>query len=249
MEENALTNGPYKAVPFTGRERDIALLEELHRQRKHVLILGPLGVGKTALIEHVRGRLPLLICPHSVCFGEICDHLEGQLGLVADELRLLQRKKRLRQALAQSEKTVVFDGVGWTTPKLSSFLENVTDGGPVWLCTRSEHPWDIGHFWRLLVRFARVELQPFRLTETQALVTAGVRNGALPSDTLNIVAWLQHRSAGSPLILCELFEELVRGKHDLSNPHALRLLDLDRRIHELFPATKELGGQSTTLRT
>jgi hypothetical protein len=130
---------------------------------------------------------------------------------------------------------VVFDGASWTTPKLSSFIENVTERVPVWLCARSEHSWDIGHIWPLLVRFEHVELQPFHPRETQMLVEAAVRCGSVPAETLNIVAWLHRRAAGSPKVLCELLKEIARGRYDLSNPHALRLLDLDRRIHKLFP--------------
>ena len=76
----------------------------------------------------------------------------------------------------------------------------------MWICARSEHPWDIGHFWPLLVRFERVELRPFHLSETQALVEAAVEAGLIPPGTRNIVEWLHRRSGGSPLVLRELFE-------------------------------------------
>jgi hypothetical protein len=105
----------------------------------------------------------------------------------------------------------------------------------VWLCARSEHSWDIGHIWPLLVRFEHVELKPFHPGETQMLVEAAVRSGSVPADTLNIVSWLHRRAAGNPKVLCELLKEIARGHYDLSNAHALRLLNLDRRIHELFP--------------
>ena len=152
----------------------------------------------------------------------------------------MQRKKRLRQALAEAGKTVVFDGLGWTTPKLSSFLETVMARVPVWIATRSERSWNIGHFWLQLARFERVELHPFHLPETQALVEAMVKRRMIPPDTRRIVEWLQRRSAGNPLVLRELFAELANGHYDLSNPLALRRLDLDRRIHEVFPVGGEL---------
>lgn len=139
----------------------------------------------------------------------------------------------------------MFDGLGWTTPKLGSFLESVMERVPVWLGTRSEHSWDIGHFWTLLVRFERVEVHSFHLVETQALVEAAVKRGIIPPDTLRIVEWLQRRSAGRPLVLREVFEELAHGHYDLSSPLALRGLDLDRRIHEVFPSGNApvVGGE------
>ncbi len=215
----------------------MARLCELCAEHKHALILGQAGVGKSALVAHLRDSLALLVSPKSAHWGEICDSLEPQLGLDAAEMKLLQRKQRLRESLRAAGRTVVFDGVGWTTPKLSSFFERIAQGAPVWICARSEHSWDIGHFWPMLVRFARVELHPFHLSETQEMVEAALKAALIPPEAATIVEWLHRRSAGSPLVLRELFEELATGKYDLSNPYALRRLDLDRRIHEIFPLT------------
>jgi hypothetical protein len=224
-----------------GRGKELARLREWHGQGKHVLILGPAGVGKSALVEQLRGPLSLLLSPRSARLGTLCEDLEPQLGLDPAELRLLQRKQRLREAIATASRTIVFDGVGWISPKLSFFLESVAERAPVWICARSEHPWDIGHVWPLLVRFARVELRPFHPGETQALVEAAVAAGGAPAASLAIVPWLQRRSGGNPLVLRELLTELATGNYDLTNPQALRRLDLDRRIHEVFPAQSERG--------
>ena len=222
-------------LPFVAREKEIARLCELHAQHKHVLILGPAGVGKSTLVEQVRERLSLFVSPKSAHFGEICDSLEPQLRLRGEGLKLLPRKRQLRTALSECGRVVVFDGVGWTGPKVSSFFESIAQRVPVWICTRSEHPWDIGHFWPLLVRYERVELWPFHLNETRALIEAAVKVALLPHEAVTIADWLHRRSAGSPLILRELFEELASGRHDLGNPRALQRLDLDRRIHDIFP--------------
>ena len=226
--------------PFVGRGRELDRLRELHRQGKHVLIHGPAGAGKSALLEQLREQLSWLVSPRSAHLGAICEDLETQLGLEPTGLKLLQRKQRLRGAVAAARRPVVFDGVGWISPKLSSFFESVSERTPVWICARSERPWDIGHFWPLLVRFARVEVRPFHPSETQALVEAAVAAGSVPAATLGIVDWLQRRSGGNPLVLRELFEELATGKYNLTNPLALRRLDLDRRIHEVFPAKASL---------
>jgi len=106
---------------------------------------------------------------------------------------------------------------------------------PIWICARSEHPWDIGHFWTLLVRFEKIELRPFRLAETGEFVVASIEAGQIARETVNVIEWLHQRSKGSPLMLRELFDELATQAYDLGNPHALRRLDLDRRIHEIFP--------------
>ncbi|MGO8927107.1 MAG: AAA family ATPase [Limisphaerales bacterium] len=230
--------------PFVGRSRELTRLCELAAQRSHVLLLGPAGVGKSALVGQLRQQLSLLVSAKSAHLGAICEDVELQLALEPAGRKLFQRKQRLREALAAAGRTIVFDGVGWISPKLSSFFESVTERAPVWICTRSEHPWDIGHFWPLLVRFERVELRPFHLSETQALVEAAVQARLIPPETRSIVEWLHRRSGGSPLVLRELFEELATGKYDLNSPLALRRLDLDRRIHEVFPGSGPGAAES-----
>ncbi len=224
------------ALPFVGREKEITLLQRLHAQRRHVLILGAEGVGKSALVAHLRKSLRLRVCPASEHLGEICDALEREFDLEASALHIVQRKNRLLKLFKEAKRiAVVFDGASWTTPKLGSFIENVSERVPVWLCVRSEHPWDVGRIWPLLVRFEHVELKLFHPKETEKLVAAAVREKVVPEKTLEIIEWLHHRAAGSPKLLCELLTEIAHGHYDLSNPHARRLLNLDRRIHEIFP--------------
>jgi AAA ATPase domain len=236
-------------LPFVGRQKEMARLRQLHAQRRHVLLLGPTGVGKSALVGQLREPLSLLVSAASGHLGQLCEGLEPQLGLDPARLTLLARKRRLREALGAAGRTVVLDGAGWTTPKLSSFFESLTEHGSVWLCARSDHPWDIGHVWPLLVRFERVEVPPFHLSETQALVEAAVEGGGIPSQARQVVEWLHRRSGGNPLVLRELLGELVTGKYDLANPQALRRLDLDRRIHEVLPGATFPTRRATSTTT
>ena len=222
--------------PFVGREKEMTRLRQLHKQRKSVLLLGAEGVGKSALVAQLREPLGLWICPHSEHLSDICESLERELELTADDLLLVKRKNRILSRLKMIPKlTVVFDGASWTTPKIGNFIENVSMVASVWLCARSEHPWDIGRVWPLLVRFEHIELKPFHPRETQELVAAAVRDNIVPEKTLGIVDWLHRHAGGNPKIVCELLTEIARGHYDLDSPHSLRLLNLDRRIHEIFP--------------
>ena len=225
------------ALPFVGRAREVAWLQRLHAGREHGLIVGPAGVGKSALISHTGGLLPLLICPQSERLSEICASLESHLGMETAGQRLIPRKNRLLRVLAERRRTIVFDGVGWTTPKLSAFLECVSQRVPVWILTRSEHPWDIGRVWPLVARFARVELHPFHLAQTRALVEVAVSAGHIPAGALDAVERLHHLSAGNPGALRELLDGLATGDYDPRKLFDLKLLDLDRRIKQLPSAT------------
>jgi hypothetical protein len=225
------------ALPFVGRIKEADELRRLHALCSHAVILGPAGIGKTALVAEVQNALDLVVCPHSEHLSATYDSLEISFGLTGGGLKLPQRRKQLLHALAETKRTLVFDGVSWTTPRLSSFFEAAMERVPVWICTRSEHPWDIGHVWSLLWNFARVELKSLALADTRSLIETCIEQEIIPCDVRSVVEWLQHRSKGNPLVLRELLDELSMHSYDLSNPHALELLDLDRRIHEIFPVS------------
>jgi len=104
---------------------------------------------------------------------------------------------------------------------------------PVWIATRSEHPWDIGHLWPLLTRFTHVELQPFRLADTCEVMKRLVKAGKIPAYALEAAQPLHRLSAGVPQVLGELLEGVATGGYDLHTRFGLRLLDLDRRIQRL----------------
>jgi predicted ATPase len=221
--------------PFVGRKREIAQLRRLRARRKHALIVGSAGAGKSALVAHLHETLPLVYCAESETLGEICRHLETGLNSPAPHLPVVQRKNRLLKILAETGQTVVFDGVGWTPPKVSSFLENAMKRAPVWICSRSERARDIGHFWPLLARFDKIELPPFRFSETRALLAAAVGVGQVPPSVLPFARRLHQLSGGLPLVLRELLERLAAGHYNLSRRAGLQLLQLDRRIKNLPP--------------
>jgi hypothetical protein len=228
------SNEPRKlALPFVGRIKEIARLRQLNKQRKHVLILGPEGVGKSALVARLRESLGLRVCPASERLSEICEVLERELKLDESDLHLVRRKNRLLKSLTGTKRAVVFDGVSWTTPKISSFFDCMSERVPVWICARSEHAWDLGHFWQFLWKFERVELHPFHLADTRALVEAAGYTEQIPAAALDVVERLHHLSAGNPQVLCELLDGLAGGRYDPHKLFDLKLLDLDRRIKQL----------------
>ena len=221
------------SLPFVGRKKEIAELQRLLFQRKHALILGSAGIGKSALVAHLHQCQSMIVCAQSETLGGICDRLEIELNSPAPHLPLVRRKNRLIKILAEAWRTVVFDGVGWTTPKVSSFFGSVMERVPIWICARSELAPNIGHFWPLLARFEKVELRPFRFSETNALLNAAVESGQVPPSAEPYARQLHRLSGGLPRALLELLEQFAASHYDLSRRTGLQLLELDRRIKNL----------------
>ena len=94
---------------FFGRKREIDELLVLHALGKHVLIVGPPGIGKTALLRHVRQHCSFLICEETSTLRRVCDSLERQLGWAHHKLDLIKRKNRLLVYLLRLGEPVVFD--------------------------------------------------------------------------------------------------------------------------------------------
>ena len=69
-----------KSFAFVGREHEITSLQIFYAQRRNVLIVGPRGIGKTALLRQLRQSLPLLVCEETSSLRRICDGLERELG-------------------------------------------------------------------------------------------------------------------------------------------------------------------------
>jgi ABC-type phosphate/phosphonate transport system ATPase subunit len=97
-----------KSFAFFGRKREIDELLTPHALGRHVLIVGPAGIGKTALLRHVRQYCPLLLCEETSSLRRICYSLERQLGWAHHKLNLIERKNRLVAYLLRRGEPVAF---------------------------------------------------------------------------------------------------------------------------------------------
>ena len=109
-----------KSSVFLGRQKELEQLRALHAMRRHVLIVGGEGIGKTALLHHVREFSSILICDDNSSLRRICDSLEQQLGCGHYGLNVIERKNRLLIDLERRGEPVVFDHVVHAAPRVAS---------------------------------------------------------------------------------------------------------------------------------
>ena len=227
-----------KSFAFFGRENEIQQLRNLHSLRKHVLIVGTAGIGKTALLRQIRQRLPVLICEDTSSLRRICDSLELQLGWTHHKLNVIERKNRLLAHLEKRREPVAFDHVAHTPPRVARFMAFLAEKIPVWIACRSDRPHDIGHIWEHLYKFMRLEIAPFTARDTGQIILEAIAEGNIQPDAAEHLDELHRMSEGNPRVLEELLMELASREYKMDGVCGLELLDLDRRIHAIDLAVK-----------
>jgi hypothetical protein len=203
-----------------------------------VLIVGPAGIGKTALLRQARQQFPFLLCEETSSLRRICDGLERELGWTHRKMNVIERKNRLLRYLARRGTLVAFDNVASTPPRVDRFIAHLKDQVPVWIACRSDRPREIGAIWQHLYEFTRVELAPLSFRETSTLINAAVDAGHVQGDASCHIRELYRMCEGIPRILEELLIELAHREYQMGRSFGLNLLDLDRRIHEIDLAAK-----------
>ena len=172
-----------KGLTFLSREKQLEQMCHLYSQRQHVVIVGPAGIGKTALLRQLRQVHPLLYCEETSSLRRICDGIERQLGWNHCKLNLVERKNRLLACLGRRAELVAFDHVALTPPRVSRFMASLGDQIPIWIICRSTLRGAIGHVWEHLYKFTRVEIPPLSPSETRRLIYRAVSEGHIQPDS------------------------------------------------------------------
>ena len=224
---------------FFGRREAIKELCHLHALREHVLIVGPAGIGKSAILRQVQQHCPLLVCEETSSLRRLCHSIERQLSWSQHKLDVIERKNRLLVYLHQRSEPVAFDHVAHCVPRVARFIARLGEQIPIWIACRSDQPHEIGHIWLDLYKFQRVTISPLTALETRTLVEEAVAEGNIQADACEHTDELHRMSGGNPRILEGLLIELAAREYRIESPFGLDPLDLDRRIREVDLATKE----------
>jgi hypothetical protein len=233
-----------KSLAFFGRDRLLAKLRQAYLAREHVLIVGPAGIGKTAILRQLRQVCPFLHCEETSSLRRIADGLERQLGWTHRKLNVIERKNRLLAYLAKRGEPVVFDHVACTVPRVARLMARLSESVPTWIACRSAEPPEIGHLWQYLYNHVRFEVPPLTVAEIHRLIAEAITAGNIQADARRHMSELRRLSKGNPRILEELLIELS-ARHYRMDSFGVELLELDRKIHELDTAIKA-GADPTT---
>lgn len=216
-------------TPFVGREPLLRRLGAMVRAGKHVLLVGPAGVGKSLILGEVARAFPMIVAQRSGCLGDLLAEVEPQLNLEPGELKLAARVHRLAAELPKSGRILVLENVRRVPPRVAHLIRVLLLRQRVWFVVRSTAPLDLGHVWPYLFMFQRVDVPPFTADETRAFLS--VVEFERDRDELLRAALRLHRlAAGHPGTLAALLAELRRRAYDLRTAEGLRLLALHARI-------------------
>src|ERR1700724_1745904 len=205
----------YTRLSFAGRNSELEQLRTLYLQGRHVLIVGPTGIGKTALLNEFRTRAPLLICKDTSKITSICSGLEQELGRSHHGVSVFERKSRLLAHFEKLGEPLAFDHVTHTSQGIARFMARLCQHVPVWIACRSEMPYKIGRIWEHLSQFVQLHLSPLKKSDTRILISQVIGSGALHSDIINHVDALYRISKGSPRLLEKLLTELSARQHNM----------------------------------
>lgn len=225
-----------KSLAYCGREKEAEQLRQLYADHRNVLLVGPAGIGKTALLRHVRQTSPLLLCEETSSLQRICDCMERELGWRHYKLNVPERKVRLIEYLTRRGETVAFDHVALTPPRVARFMAHLSERVPVWISCRSSRVPDIGHVWQYIGRFVRIDLGALNVQETSILVQASIDQGHIQPSAAAHTRTLHRMAKGNPRLLEEMLIELSARHYEMDSDFGRGLLDLDRRISELTAA-------------
>ena len=248
-----------------GRARELAQLRTHIRQRQHTLVVGPVGIGKSALLRAaVKGRKRVLLAPRlqplKPALLSVAQqlHAKGRLDLPELDSQYLdwsELKPKLTGLSAEdllervtpllAEQIVLVDHVEGITPALARLLEPLFDvtlmvGA---ITTVELEPELARFFWH----FRLLPLEPLGRKASRALLWRQVDRGLIPDPRV----FEQHvldAACGNPLAIRELARQAHRVP--LRNPAHIRQLHHEAGIHyvDLTPILLIVGAGAVVMR-
>jgi len=225
-----------------GREKECTVITNFINQRKSIIVFGPEGVGKTAVLNSVLTGLPGL---NKICSLESKTLKESLLNFMAsisfdkktvNGANTLALKKLFYGILARNKpEYIIFDHIERVEPKFYSFFEYLIEAKiPLVVLSRGLGKKEIGHLRMSSFNFEKVEIANMEKPVADALIEHFIKEfGIKIAKEDEFKKQIFHSSQGNPKIikgLCFLARDV---KYQKSGGLDVKLMDLDRRISEV----------------
>jgi hypothetical protein len=239
---------------LVGRHKLIGTVLAHLRRGRSVCLIGPPGIGKSAILRAVAARagkagVPCrpIYCEQGATLKSFLTALARQLsvpeagwdtGEAAARGRLSVGKlKRLVLPRLRSERyALLLDHFGLVRGAYATFLEKLTDRAkiPVVLAARSLDPRESGKLWWIAVGHATVAVPPLSPGEARRLIERCLEKGEGPlPDREAFIGELVRTAHGNPGVITRICEMAASGRYQIGGRTDFRLLLLDRAIEDV----------------
>lgn len=181
-------------VPLLGREPDLYKLDALVRGGSAVVLYGPVGVGKTTMLQALAQRArqrgsPCGLVQRTAALSDFTQALMHAYPRVPTEGTQRQLRGRLRMAVERRPGLLLFDNLGHTGTAFKGAVRSVRGTGlGVVFAADVDHPRDHERIRALGLSFHELELRPLHGNSMRALLQTLVEKrplaGTLTPDHL-----------------------------------------------------------------
>ena len=228
-----------------GREKEITRIRDYMLRKRHLIIFGEKGVGKTAIIKEIINEQTMqniLYSPNSHTLKEALVNLvsfgtsscKGAKNIAQKNIVYL--KKLFYKVLDKNPSYLVFDHIAKMGPRYCSLLDYIVLERQTSLIvlSRGLKQQDIGHLGMMSCYFEKIEISNLDRIAADNLTEYFIaRSGAAIADKGALKKDVFHYSKGNPKIIRELCLLAADAKYRRKGFLDTKLLDLDRRINEL----------------
>jgi len=224
------------------REKECAIITNFINQRQSIIIFGPEGVGKTAVLNEVLTSFPGLnkiISQESKTLKESLLNFMASASFgkkIVNKANILALKKLFYEILAKNKpEYIIFDHIERVEPKFYSFFEYLIEAKiPLIVLSRGLGKKEIGHLRMSSFNFEKIEISNFDRPNTDIIIGYFIKEfGIKITKEADFKKEIFHFSKGNPKIikgLCFLARDV---KYQKSGGLDVKLMNLDRRIGEV----------------
>ena len=229
-----------------GRDAIVASITTAVEQNRSVALVGPSGIGKTAILSAVRASSRLT---RVALYSADASTFKSALGGIAQEFcAASSSEQRVRPPvslndlrrfvvahLQREQHIVLLDHAGSLSLRAADFFESLHKGGiPLVVALSSLDPAVTGKWWWTVVGFERIIVPPLTLSQTRRLIAC-----LLPPTECDLperdrfATRIMTLSDGNPALIVALAHQARSPEYHQHGRTNFRLLALDVKLRHL----------------